>query len=389
MNITNDDLSYIEGQTKIILDNGFSAAIKNIKSGNKVLTSNGSLATVKTLLKSTEIKKCKRTLGVKVFGINEMLLATENTFVLTREYKTGKPIHKSVLSLVKGDYLAFPIKEYKNNSRNNKWSVERRNNCPDRLDINYDLGYFVGLFLAEGNLRGKSITFACHDKELEKVEIFLQNFYQFCSSHWTYTSKTSLTRTVTLYSDPLSSFLKNYFFKEGDKFIPDAIFNKGRPFLEGLLRGILDGDGSYINDREITFTSTRENFVIQLKRILISLRFGLPSIHEYEEGMRYGRNCKKSWVIKLMGAGNWKLREHFQLPLPEVISWKGRYRLKRGGNPEGKKYWRRGKEHYWARITSIIEIEEDREFFQLDLEDDVDNYCTQQGVVCNGKYRGF
>lgn len=360
---------------EIITENGFVVKIEDIKIGDKVLNSMGSLSSV------TAIKKFSgKVISIKNFGTTDALQVNENYQVLTREYKTGKPIWKLANQLTANDYLAFPIKEYKNNSRGNKWSISRGNNCKIRLTIDYDLGYFVGLFLAEGHLRGKSITFACHEKELSQIKVFLEKFHHLCSSNWTYAQK-SLTRTVTLYSDALSTFLKNYFFKNDDKFIPDSIFNKGRPFLEGLLRGLLDGDGSYVNPREIIFTTIRENFAIQMKKILISLRFGFPSIYELEAGYHYGRQCKKSYVLKLMGAGNWKLRKHYDFTLPLVNTWAGKFRVSKGRNPEGKKLWRRGKEHYWSKITSITEIKKNKLFFDLTLENASHGFCVLNGVI--------
>ncbi len=393
-------------ETKIILKNGYIKEIKDIKPGDLVLTSKGSYKKVIGLAINDSDMVNQQMLLIETYGSPFPLMITEEHRVLSRNRfrrssfkfkrfdgkiytqklgEEGNAKWRKAKELKPGYYLAYPTREPSNKSRNNSLSVK---GFDKKIPINYDLGYFVGFFLAEGHLKhlnlfskrrkefykrtDTQLVFAMHKDELDIRYKFLEKFSNFYDKITTYEKQNSLTRTITLNSKILSQFLDQYFYDNGDKYIPDSVWNYGREFLDGLVKGIFDGDGSYKNLNQIQLTSARYQFVTQLKLILISLRFGYPTIYYRKAGKFYGRNCKETWTLKLNGEGNYKFRKYFNLPLPKK-------------EPMHRKFWRSGVDYYWGQITKIERIEKPEKVYDIILDEDPHNYTTFNGVVHNSE----
>ena len=384
----------LSGDTKILIKNGYVKPIREIKEGNLVLTSTGAYQKVKMLVKNRLEDIGQKLYAVHAFGNYEPLKITENHKVLTREFQTRNPIWKKTKDLKKGDYIAFPTRRLGMAMRYNSLPFPYtgskcfRDYTGDRISLDNDLGRLIGLYLSEGHRRGSCLTFAFNRPDIEKGEQLIKKFEKYYNSYRIYHSKTSQTSTITVCGRKFADFIAVYFGEGENKYIPDSVWNYGRPFADGLIKAYFDGDGCYTSIGQITATSIRRQILDQMKLLLISLRFGYPSIYYRKAGNYYGRNCKDVWVLALMGDGNWKFRRYFKLPMPTL-------NVKRQINiislhpnwcPSKRKFWRRGKEHYWARITKVEEIPNEEFVYDLALEKDPHNYVTVNGVVSNSEF---
>jgi len=375
----------LAGDTGILMKNGYVKKIEDVTSGDLVLTDKGSYQRVVELIKNDSRNIPYPLLSVKTSGYYEPLKITANHEVLARERKTGKPAWKEAGDLRPGDYMAYPTREPSMKLKSESLPIDGWRG-KERVKVDYSFGYFVGLYLAEGHIRRSEIGIAGDKSEdaarLRAIEPLMEHIDSLRISH----REDSRTSLININSRRFADFIAANFIKDGDKYIPDAVWNWGRKFLDGLLKGYFDGDGCYKSIHEVQATSIRRQLLDQIKLILISLRFGFPSMYHRPAGKYCGRNCQEVWVLKLYGAGNWKFREYFGLDLPEVNTWAGKWRISHGRNPEGKKFWRRGRKHYWSRVISTKIIEDEPFVYDLALEGDPHNYVTVNGVVHNSEH---
>ncbi len=368
----------LAGDTEILTKNGATIKIKNIKEGDKVLTGNGSYLPVAGLVKNRFSDIGRKFLAIKSFGWSDPLKVTGNHPILTREHKSGNRIWKNADELKSGDYIGYPIRSVNSN-------IKEIIADDIKIKLSKDLGYLVGFYLAEGHIRNTEVMFGIHRNETDKAIKMIECFPELYNSYRIYDHKDSLTTQVIVNGKRISSLLRK-FGTGKDKYIPDNIWHYGRKFVDGLLLGYFDGDGCFKNISQIQVTSTRRSLILQVKMLLISLRYGYPTIYQKDAGVNYGRNCQESWVLKLNGAGNWKFREHHGLPLPEPQTWAGKWRIAHGRRPEGRKFWRRGKDYYWARITDIKECPEEEFVYDIALQKVPHSFTTVNGVVHNSEY---
>jgi hypothetical protein len=356
-------LHCLHPEQEVVMYNGFVKRIYDVVAGDYILNGKGSKSLVKHVLKQ---KTDERMLAIKSFGHYQPLKVTEEHQVLCREYKTGKPVWKSAKQITCGDYVAFPITNpsYKGN-------------------YDFALGRMCGLYLAEGSLRKTEMTLSLHRDEVNTVLEWIDMYKEEYKSRRVYFSKKSKTATISINQWNRFDWIVSIFGKGEDKYINSRVFSYSSDFLKGLLYGYLYGDGCFTNNMEISCVSTRRQIVEQIKRLIISLRYGVPSIHYTEGEVRYGRNCKDSWTLKLTGAGNWKFRKEFALLLPVYVSKSAEYRIAHDRCPTERKFWRRGKKVYWLQVTSISEIDKPEYVYDIVLDDEPHSFTTPSGIVHN------
>lgn len=115
-----------------------------------------------------------------------------------------------------------------------------------------DIGWFVGMYLAEGSRSNKTIQIASHIKENErfkKLKKIAEKYDGTCKKYYTHGKAMS----VNLHSEILNSLINKYI--EGDtaknKHLTNDCWNRSNVFLKALIEGYLEGDGHWDekNDR--------------------------------------------------------------------------------------------------------------------------------------------
>lgn len=388
--------SCLTGDTGIYTKGAVVKPISEIKVGDLVLTSAATYLPVRGVIKNKLSDLGVGLLELSIFGYYGSLKITENHRVLTRQKgKTKEPVWKRAGDVKRGDYLAIPIREPSSNLRDGKIPFGDTRVIPDER-----LGWLCGFYLAEGSIRERNgnppteVLFSVDKDEVQMVldalsKVFLGDtplrrgrrgakrtrVYEYVSR----------TRVVTVNSRALAVFLHHHFGYGDEKKIPDKIWKWGAPFMHALMKGYIDGDGSYSDDRLITVVSTRRQLIDQLRLMCIALRYGMPTIYHSPAGQKYGRNCKAIWTLNLHGPANWKYRERYGLRLPTVNTWTGKWRIAHNTRPDGRKMWRRGTDVYWGRVQGIKEIAPVEFVYDLALDEVPHDYVTVNGVVHNSE----
>ena len=146
---------------------------------------------------------------------------------------------------------------------------------PEKFELNYENGQFIGLFLADGNAEIKSgqvhIT-----KENEEVKSFVKRWFEKFSMKYAERvdeRERGKITIVTGYSTYMAMFLHKFVGHtcEG-KYVPDVAFIAPEEFVRGMISGYFSGDGSVPKKyKGITASSVSRNLIEGINLLLVRL----------------------------------------------------------------------------------------------------------------------
>lgn len=132
-------------------------------------------------------------------------------------------------------------------------------NIPDKFELNYVNGVFIGLFIAEGNIHEHSIYITnLDDKIIEFVKSWFDMFNIEHSESTKINKVGGTTRTVHGSSAVMSTFItKLVGHGSENKHIPDEAYTSNIDFVKGILSGYISGDG-YVSKNSIESSSASQ-----------------------------------------------------------------------------------------------------------------------------------
>jgi len=200
---------------------------------------------------------------------------------LEHKFLTERGMLKA-FQLKKGDMLRqYKIPEYNNGN------------------MNYDIGWLVGLFLAEGSYeREDSVRFSLSSKEDDIAIRLFEIGKRFSAYPRKYKYGNNLV--VVLGGFAITGLVKQYIDGKGSskKHLSHRAWNENKSFLNGIMDGWLRGDGHYDrkNDRwRIGFTLNRE---LEEDMRVIACMLGL-SYRSHSRFIKYQYGKKKSIIIDI------------------------------------------------------------------------------------------
>jgi DNA polymerase III subunit alpha len=157
---------------------------------------------------------------------------------------------------------------------------------PTELPLDYDVGYFIGLFAAEGHTSRGTACWSFHRDEHELIDRCSVMAEKLTGKP--VVIKTSPHRpgyqgvTVSVYSAVLAELLGSLCGKGArNKHLPEFVFEAPREFQQGLVDGVLDGDGSVKPDTVI-FTQTSRDLAWQIRMLRATLDDDFACVTECE-----------------------------------------------------------------------------------------------------------
>ena len=125
---------------------------------------------------------------------------------------------------------------------------------PRELPVTREFGWIVGFYIAEGSTRRKQIQVSNTDREyLDRFASFFEGYD--ASLSWYESDRiTELTVCSALWS----KVVRDLAGSGTDKTIPEDAFDWPRPAIEGLLEGLLDGDGCRREERDTLYTGNED-----------------------------------------------------------------------------------------------------------------------------------
>jgi len=177
--------------------------------------------------------------------------------------------------------------------------------CDRAVVFNYDFGWIIGLFLAEGSYRKSGVTYSLSLEETVfagELKSFF-NGYGFMATEHTVESVGFLEgREIRGRANNIqvnsASFQRLFIKMLGrDKVIPDWFWDCGKDFLAGVADGYIAGDG----DKNGYVTSVRPWLLYQLRAIQLSLGRGYSGIS--------WSNSRQSWTLYPLRGKSVKFRK--------------------------------------------------------------------------------
>ncbi len=313
-----------DGETRIYTDFGL-VPIKNIKIGDTVLTHTGEFKKVIRLYEKEtndtyEIYSALNRIKRNVTGNHPFYTPMyENTWtelnkiqnnVLLPSFPLNCELEKNnkklnLYNIIEPKY--FNKKEIKNNFYIN--DRKHKKEYPKEIIIDYDLGYIIGLYLAEGSKSRLATTYSFNYKtELElwpqKVINIIKN--KFGIEHFNIRNQGS-SGSLTINSE-IFSLLLDYFI-DGDrcynKKLSKNSYDTNIDYLKGVLDGIFQGDGCKTGSTNISINITSLDLQYDIKYILNMLGINKNSLkYGHSSGLNemFGRivHTKQQYSLNLL-----------------------------------------------------------------------------------------
>ena len=191
------------------------------------------------------------------------LIATKDHSFITLS-KKGEIIPIKGEELNNKNYLPLPINyhkkelDYIDTYKFNKKESNNSKILPKRIELNKDFGFFIGIFLAEGNIMTeKTINISNKNKIIQEKVI---NFSKKIGLNYNVNNK-----EVSIFSKNLANMIKDFCYNENlmcikrgvkgnysrIKKIPNFTYFSPKEFIYGLISGLFSGDGRLIKDKKM------------------------------------------------------------------------------------------------------------------------------------------
>ena len=368
--------------TDVVSSSGALVKVRDVVLGQELVTHTGKLARVSFI--SSQVKPV---FDVRLKGLKSLPL------VATGEHRFWTPSGwKELIDIEVGDRIGYPVRviaphvfalPFRQPDSLRLQGGGRRDTGPDSVELSFDLGRIIGLYLAEGCVirqnksphAASAVSFTIHEREAERTIKWLNPLANLFRSVKHATRKDSKTNTVTVYGKSFAMFIEALVGAKDAKRFPANWWLMPRDFVEGLCIGYLAGDGHSSKreyNRRISISSIRSATVFGLRDALASLGYGWASIAYRGPGIRSGRNERAQWALRLSGRGVDELCSRLDWSMPP------RRRTGAYGDVEVSSGYA------WIPVLSKEEIGE-HEVRDFEIADEDHSYCTAHGASHNSE----
>jgi len=161
---------------------------------------------------------------------------------------------------------------------------------PESINIDYELGKFVGLYAAEGSYTKNGISFAFHinEKHLHHHIERIARFMGVKATKYTYNNC-----CVIQINYKIAKYLIQYFIggrRSTTKYFKETLYCSSDEFINGVLRGLIEGDGCWESEvQRESFVSTSIHLSLFVQRKLFKIGSG-SRIRRFENDFSGGWN---------------------------------------------------------------------------------------------------
>ncbi len=304
--------------TEVLLPGGSLLEIGTMSVGDTVTTHTGAVARVAAVAS----RDCRQvTIKVKSHRTPVTSSPEHKHWTLRGKVPAGE--------LRVGDRVGFP--RVKRKCTRVKLSVPQPRNSkrplPPRVSASRAWGRVFGLYLAEGHMRRNEVTFAVHEKEVERTVVWL-DAVGLGDAVKVHPTKGSKTVAVVVNRKQLAMFLESHLGRTVGKHWPDKWWTLPGAFLNGMVEGYVDGDGSYDvggTSPVQRVTSTVPGLVYTLRDVALSIGLGWGTIHDKVAAVRHGRTEKRRWYITWTGDRAREFWSRYRGVRPQRRRWTSGY----------------------------------------------------------------
>ncbi|MDK2789828.1 MAG: DNA-directed polymerase subunit [Methanothermococcus sp.] len=162
---------------------------------------------------------------------------------------------------------------------NNNTIAPKINGKPiiNNIDLDYDFGYFIGVYLAEGHSTKYFVSISNVDEEvLEKIRKFAEKL-NLSYNEYDNNSGFAKSHDIRINSSVLAEFMNKFGAHSKEKKVADFVYGAKKEFVKGVVRGYFDGDGNVNPERKMIRAYSSSKRLIDDMALLLS-RFGIFSV---------------------------------------------------------------------------------------------------------------
>lgn len=145
----------------------------------------------------------------------------------------------------------------------------------EKINLDFDFGWFIGAFLAEGNVTKYFVSISnTNENYLNRLRNFAKKYNLNFNEYDNYRGFAK-SHDVHIYSKLLVDILRKTCYNEkGEKIVPQFAYSAKEQFVAGLLRGYFDGDGNISVSKHVIRVSSTSKELIDGISLLLT-RFGI------------------------------------------------------------------------------------------------------------------
>ena len=128
---------------------------------------------------------------------------------------------------------------------------------PERFPLDEETGFFIGAFLAEGDLTDHYVSISNVDEEFQQRIRDFGDRFGLTKNEYENTSGFADGYDIRINGTIVADLLESICIEDGEKVVPDFAFGASKSFVKGLLSGYFSGDGN-VAERAIRSSSTSE-----------------------------------------------------------------------------------------------------------------------------------
>lgn len=176
---------------------------------------------------------------------------------------------------------------------------------PEKIKLDEDFGFIVGLYLAEGWATNTFIGISNNDEYIQQL------VYNWCDSisttyHTTVTEskkfKNSKSTDMKIHSVTLARLFKKWINTgSSNKIVPPEAYTAPDSFVKGLLDGYISGDGTISKtDGSITVSSVSEDLILGISNLMS--RFGIFGRLSNRQSLKNNigsKNIKRTYILDI------------------------------------------------------------------------------------------
>ncbi|MBW8827293.1 MAG: PHP domain-containing protein, partial [Acidobacteria bacterium] len=220
-----------------------------------------------------------------------------------------------------GRYMRESMRSVRGATRHYSYLVED-------ITLDYDFGYFLGLYAAEGaTSRGSSVELSFHEDEVGLVDHCVRVMKSLTGKDATVAGRPDRPNyhgvSVRLSSVPLALLLERLCGTgANDKHLPDFVFDAPADFRLGVLDGVLAGDGAIGRDCTI-FTQTSRALAWQVRSLATNFTQSFACVTEQHDGNpRHAPQYRSNYAPERRMANRRTLSddEYVYRPIAEILT---------------------------------------------------------------------
>jgi len=340
--------------TRILMGNGLYKNIEDVRVGDFVINMHGEPVKVKRAFSTgvRDVQKVRSSISYKPSYVtsdhqyfvgdlnsvsNKTLQSHGYVKALSKKTKSKESKYKwKRVENFRQDALLTPRNI--NFDMRDSFSINLKKKGGDDVTLtpSYDLGYIYGTFLGDGHARvyahkkpskvtkktiisnsgNVSWYFSIHEDSIARklnscVEKIFNRSCKIKKAHEKGIIK------VDLYYKPFANFLEA-FGKKDKKHLPEDLLINNKPYLKGILDGLIDSDGSVEKSGRISFTNTSPSLIELFGVICFMTKGFFPNMREH--GKNVGglkgvneSNLKMSFRSRVNTTSAKRLSEDFQI----------------------------------------------------------------------------